>query len=317
MAGMSKILPVPYIPQPTDTTCQSTVLKMLATYVESEVLDENGGATILMEKRLVDDLNTRYRPEGDMPFLDAAERLKIEEIKTMINGAPGRPDKKNPNSHANMMWWLERRYLPDLHCDYFDKKDKKEAIAWIVRHIDAGFPVIASVSHKNVEGHIILIVGYENYTPDLSKLNLVIHDPYGAFDPSLYSDWGFILDHNIRLSPHMWGPSRFSKQGLGHYPGQFNPVPVFAVSRHRPDGIYKKELTGIRIVRGRGTSLMMSGLDIPEMHIHTDPVKLTIPDFEATYEDRLTNDAARGTYYLISFDWRCSRNFRQSSLFDE
>src|SRR5258708_31184934 len=101
MAGMSKILPVPYIPQPTDTTCQSTVLKMLATYVESEVLDENGGATILMEKRLGGDLNTRYRPEGDKPFLHPAGGPKIEKKKTLINRAPGRPGQKKPNNHPH------------------------------------------------------------------------------------------------------------------------------------------------------------------------------------------------------------------------
>lgn len=303
MAGMSRTLPVPYVPQPTDTTCQSTVLKMVATYLENEVLDEREcKAPVMMEKRLVADLNTRYHPGGDVPFLDAAERLNIEHIKDTINGAPGRPDTQHSNSHANMMWWLERRYAPAVHCDYFDQKDRTKAIAWIVEHIDAGFPVIASVSHENVEGHIILIVGYENYTQDLSRFNLIIHDPYGAFDPSLYWGGGYLLDGKIQLfSKEMWGAKRFER-GLGQYPGQFNHVPVSAASRHRPDGIYRKEFTGIRRVKGRSTTITLDGLDIPEAGLHTNPIKFAIPEFEAVYEDRLTNDPARGTYYLISFE---------------
>lgn len=47
-----------------------------------------------------------------------------------------------------------------------------------------------SVSHARVAGHIVLVVGYENYqpltlTPDF---HLVVHDPNGKFDPSLLSN---------------------------------------------------------------------------------------------------------------------------------
>src|SRR5215813_1975039 len=38
MPGVSRILPVPYFVQPTLVTCQSTVLKMMASYIETSLL---------------------------------------------------------------------------------------------------------------------------------------------------------------------------------------------------------------------------------------------------------------------------------------
>src|SRR5437762_12115284 len=45
------------------------------------------------------------------------------------------------------------------------------------------------VSHARVAGHIILVIGYENYHPAVSSaaFNLVVHDSYGRFDPNLLS----------------------------------------------------------------------------------------------------------------------------------
>lgn len=298
MAGLSNSLQVGYIPQPTDDTCQSTVLKMVAVYLEDQVLDEHEcKAPVMVEKRLVADLNTRYHPGGDVPCLDAAERLDIGRIKHTINGATGRPDAKFKNSHANMMWWLESRYAPELHCDYFSEKNEAKAIAFIVRHIDAGFPVIASVSHAKVEGHIVLVVGYENYTPHLDKFKLIIHDPYGEFDPSLYWNPGYLLAGKIGLfGDDLWGPKRLTPIA-GQYPGQFNHVPVTAASRHRPDGIYDDKGTGnYRLVLGRGSTVR----DVARWIVD---VKAPEPKFgfEEIKKHKLTNDPARGTYYLISF----------------
>jgi len=160
MAGHAKLLKVPYFTQPTDNTCQSTALKMFATYLEREILQKDAGAADL-------------RP--------------VDIYKT-INTDPKRPNKKFTNAHANIRWWLEQRF-PDLFFYYITTALEEEAIDDIVGFIDSGFPVLVAVSHANVEGHIILVIGYEGYQPNTSSLDfkLVIHDPYGAFDPSLLS----------------------------------------------------------------------------------------------------------------------------------
>ena len=49
MSGRSKILPVDYNSQPTDNTCQSTCLKMMASYIEvplTSVSRQTAGAKI-------------------------------------------------------------------------------------------------------------------------------------------------------------------------------------------------------------------------------------------------------------------------------
>jgi len=160
MAGHAKLLKVPYFTQPTDNTCQSTALKMFATYLEREILQNDAGA--------VD--------------------LKPVDIYKTINTDPNRPNKKFTNAHANIKWWLEQRF-PTLVFSYITTAVEQDAIDDIVGFIDAGFPVLVAVSHANVEGHIILVIGYEGYIPNSSSLDfkLVVHDPYGAFDPSLLS----------------------------------------------------------------------------------------------------------------------------------
>jgi hypothetical protein len=160
MAGHAKLLKVPYFTQPTDNTCQSTTLKMFATYLEREILKNEAGA--------VD--------------------LKPVDIYKTINTDPKRPNKKFTNAHANIKWWLEQRF-PTLFFEYITTAVEQDAIDDIVGFIDSGFPVLVAVSHANVAGHIVLVIGYEGYIPNASSLDfkLVVHDPYGAFDPSLLS----------------------------------------------------------------------------------------------------------------------------------
>src|SRR5207247_10809262 len=135
MPGRSRIIPVPYFAQPTGITCQSTCLKMMATYLEQSVVRQSTGA---------------------------ADR-DIEAIWKDINEGTKRPVQMR-NAHKNMKWWLEVHF-PSLHFEYITTTDEARAVESIVRFIDGGFPVMVAVSHVNVEGHIILVVGYENYQP--------------------------------------------------------------------------------------------------------------------------------------------------------
>jgi len=153
------ILPVPYFAQPTSNTCQSTCLKMMATYLEQTIVLQSTGG-------------------GDQDILD---------IWKDVNESPKRPVMAR-NAHANMKWWLEQHF-PTIRFEYLTLTDEGRALEKIVSFIEGGVPVLMSVSHARVPGHIILVVGYENYaalasTPDF---NLVVHDPYGRFDPSLLS----------------------------------------------------------------------------------------------------------------------------------
>jgi hypothetical protein len=153
------ILPVPYFAQPTSNTCQSTCLKMMATYLEQTIVLQSTGG-------------------GDQDILD---------IWKDVNESPKRPVMAR-NAHANMKWWLEQHF-PTIRFEYHTLTDEGRALEKIVSFIEGGVPVLMSVSHARVPGHIILVVGYENYaalasTPDF---NLVVHDPYGRFDPSLLS----------------------------------------------------------------------------------------------------------------------------------
>jgi hypothetical protein len=153
------VLPVPYFTQPTDNTCQSTVLKMMASYIEHSVLRQSTGA-------------------GERDILD---------IWKDVNQSAERPSKMR-NAHSNMKWWLERHF-PSLRFEYLTITDEVEALERIIGFIDARMPVLMSVSHVRVAGHIILVVGYENYKPLASTpdFDLVVHDPYGKFDPTLLS----------------------------------------------------------------------------------------------------------------------------------
>src|SRR5262249_49964779 len=154
----------------------STVLRMYAEYLERYMLFQSTGAG----------------------------QREIRDIWNDINTSQGQNPDPRPvsvlNSHDNMMWWLEKSFSR-LKFKKFQTRLPAQALSQIVRSIDRGFPLMASVSHQRVPGHIILIVGYTGYRPDASFANdtmsfatavrLVVHDPYGAFDPSLNSNlWG-------------------------------------------------------------------------------------------------------------------------------
>jgi hypothetical protein len=196
MAGLSKTLPVPYFTQPTGITCQSTVLKMMAAYIEQNVVLQSTGA-------------------GDRA---------IPDIWKDINEDPKRPVKTR-NAHANMKWWLERHF-PSVPFQYLHTDREDRAIEAIIRFIDRGFPVLVSVSHERVKGHIILVTGYANYVPNVSsaEFELIVHDPYGRFDPSL-------LSNVFGVKRWTGGASLMSGGELG--PGRSNRIRVTGASRHR------------------------------------------------------------------------------------
>lgn len=197
MPGVSRVLPVPYFSQPTGVTCQSTVLKMMASYIEQNVVLQSTGAA--------------YR--------------NILDIWKDINQDPKRPDKAQ-NAHANMKWWLEKQF-PSLKFQYMSTRKEEVALGSIIRFIDSGFPVLVSVSHIRVPGHIILVIGYENYQPNMSSLdfNLVVHDPYGRFDPMLQS----------RLfGSKRWTGGMSLGSGGQAGPGKENRIAIGGASRRRP-----------------------------------------------------------------------------------
>jgi hypothetical protein len=194
---MNKILPIPYYTQPTSNTCQSTVLKMFANYLESCVYLQSTGA---------------------------GER-EILQIWKDINEDPKRPVKAR-NAHLNMKWWLEKHF-PRLRFHYVPTRDETQATESIVRFINGGFPVLMSVSHINVAGHIILVTGYEHYVPFASSMDfkLVVHDPYGRFDPSLKSKM---------FGKRRWDVGASLPSGGERGPGTGVRLPITGVSRRRP-----------------------------------------------------------------------------------
>lgn len=196
VCGRTKVLPVPYFLQPTGITCQSTCLKMMAAYLEQSVVFQCTGA-------------------GDR---------EIPDIWKDVNTAPGRPVQAR-NAHANFKWWLEKHFK-SLRFEYLTLKDEAVAQERIVQFIDGGMPVIMSVSHAHVAGHIVLVIGYENYVPAVSApdFKLVVHDPYGRFDPSLLSN-----AHGARR----WRGGMSLPSGSQTGPGQNCQVAITAVSRHR------------------------------------------------------------------------------------
>jgi hypothetical protein len=192
----SRLLQVPYFPQPTGITCQSTVLKMLAVYLERNVVKRDTGAL----------------------------KCEITDIWKSVNGDPKRPSKVR-NAHSNMKWWLEERF-PTLRFDYSSTPVDFEAVERIVAFIDRGFPVLVAVSHARVEGHIILVVGYRNYRPVQSSMDfeLIVHDPYGAFDPTLRSKL---------FGARRWEGGSSVTDGSDNGPGRNVALPLAGVSRHR------------------------------------------------------------------------------------
>jgi hypothetical protein len=197
MPGRSKTLSVDFFTQPTDNTCQSTCLKMMASYLE-------GG----------DGLNP-----------GPATELNPVDVYQSVNNDPGRPDKVNTNSHKNMMWWLKNRF-PTLNFKEIITRDDTQATEVIVNSIDRNSPVMVGVSHARVPGHIILVIGYVNYRPFQcsADFGVVVHDPYGKFDPS--------------LSSKLYGARRFDggacMVGGGEAgPGKSVVLPILGVSRQR------------------------------------------------------------------------------------
>jgi hypothetical protein len=190
-----KNLPVPYFVQPTSTSCQGTVLKMMASYL--------------------DNLNSQSGAGGTSPT----------DIKSTINSDKDRPVKSAENSHANMKWWLERNY-PQYTFDYARTTDQSQAIDRIVRAIDMGFPVLMSVSHSKVQGHIVLVIGYSGYQPFSSSADfrLVAHDPYGRFDPSLL---------NPSAGKKRWDGGMSLASGGENGPGSANVLAPSSLSRRR------------------------------------------------------------------------------------
>jgi hypothetical protein len=153
----------------------------------------------------------------------AGER-HIGDIWTDINTGTKRPVQAR-NAHANMKWWLEMHF-PRVKFEYLTTLDPIAALTSIVRFIDKGFPVMMSVSHASVEGHIILVIGYENYRPNQSSadFSLVVHDPYGRFDPS--------------LTERLFGKKRWDRgmslmSGGETGPGANLRLSLDSVSRHR------------------------------------------------------------------------------------
>ena len=201
MGGMSRSLPVPYFVQPTEITCQSTVLKMFATYLEQSVVLQNTGA-------------------GDR---------RVDDIWKDINEDPKRPSKMR-NDHSNMKWWLEKHF-PTLQFQYIQTRDETQAVEDIVRFVNGGLPVLVAVSHVNVQGHIILVTGYENYSPNQCSedFRLFVHDPYGQFDPTLKSKV---------FGRRRWEGGASLLSGGERAPGMATKLPITSVSRQRPGDAY-------------------------------------------------------------------------------
>jgi len=197
MGGRSKILQVDYYAQPTGNTCQSTCLKMMASY-----LGESNGLP------------------GTI-----AEQLNPVDIYQTINGGSGRPDTKATNSHKNMIWWLQKQF-PNLKFKEVFITDETQATESIVNSIDRNSPVMVGVSHARVEGHIILVIGYVNYYPLQCGpgSGFVVHDPYGQFDPTL-------LSNLYGAQRYDGGASLMTGGEIG--PGRAVIVPIQSLSRQR------------------------------------------------------------------------------------
>ena len=194
--GRSRVLNVPYLAQPTGITCQSTCLSMMSAYLEQQIVFQSTGA---------------------------ASR-DILAIWKDVNESPARPAKAR-NAHANLKWWLELHF-PRVRFEYVTLHDETAATERIVQFIDGGMPVLMSVSHARVAGHIVLVVGYENFVPNQSSLDfkLVVHDPYGQFDPTLLSK---------TFGKHRFDGGMSLRAGGATGPGRAVRVPVTSASRQR------------------------------------------------------------------------------------
>jgi hypothetical protein len=148
----------------------------------------------------------------------------IPDIWKDINEDPKRPVKVR-NAHANMKWWLEQHFR-SLRFEYIQTNQEDRAVESITRFIDRGFPVLVSVSHERVAGHIILVVGYANYSQGMSSADFewIVHDPYGRFDPSLSSPV---------FGQQRWNGGASLMSGGEAGPGCSNRLPLPSASRRR------------------------------------------------------------------------------------
>jgi len=153
-----KMLNVPYLVQPTPITCQSTCLKMYASYLASRLAMSVEGA-----------------------------EASISDIWKTINTGDERP-VKGRNSYRNMSWWLKNNF-PMYKFSVENTKDVDSAIEFIAMRIGEGFPVMVSTNHSRTAGHIILVIGYKSFSVgQCSDTTFICHDPYGKFNPQLNSD---------------------------------------------------------------------------------------------------------------------------------
>jgi hypothetical protein len=165
-----------------------------------------------------------YLEEHVVSQSTGAAARDIPRIWKDVNEGKARPVQLR-NAHANLRWWLEKHF-PSVRFEYTVLKDGATAVERIVGYIDGGMPVLMSVSHARVPGHIVLVVGYENHLPQQSSadFSLLVHDPYGSFDPSL-------LSQLFGKKRHLGGASLATGGQIG--PGMNCRLPVSAVSRQR------------------------------------------------------------------------------------
>ena len=154
---LDRILPVPYLSQPTNNTCQSTCLKMYGMYLANRI-----------------------------GMSSPVQAMSITDIWKEINRSADRPSKLR-NSYENMVWWLNQHF-PHYAFAVQSTRNTDEAMSVVVGKIDAGFPVMVSTNHANTAGHIILVIGYTGVLRlQSSGAKFVCHDPYGKFNPQVGS----------------------------------------------------------------------------------------------------------------------------------
>lgn len=203
ITGLDKVLDVPYHIQPNAVTCQSSCLKMYASYLQT-----NG-------------------------YTFPAADDEIIEIHSELGSNPERPNKEHRNTWTNFLWWLNQHNAENgLQFNLEITDDQQQAIVRMINSIDNGFPVLLSTNHARVKGHIIMVVGYVNHfnnegpTTWNEGLQFVCHDPYGEFHPELLSN----LYRNNRYK------GSFEEFKGGQYgPGKGVLLSIDALKRMRSD----------------------------------------------------------------------------------
>lgn len=203
------ILSVPYFIQPDGSSCQSTVLKMMASYIDKK----------------------RGQP---------TQGRVISQIKTAVNGDPRRPDKAALNAWKNFHWWLQNEF-GDMTFQMDTTPHVVNAVTVVRRSIDKGWPVLVSTNRNmNNSGHIILVVGVmrlENGVlveplpgPVNQPFVFVCHDPYGRFGRQFFSSdtrWGagrYDMPGGYSSSDGQIGPGMYvgyTLDGIGRSEGTF------------------------------------------------------------------------------------------------